>query len=358
MQEKLKKIKQEIIKELERTKTLEQLESVKNRYFGRKGDFSLLIKDVRNLAAEQKPVVGKLINDVRVETDKLIDEIIAKLGKKQETRNQNSDACFDITIPGKKQDVGKSHPLTQIRREVEEVFKSMGFRIADGPELESEWYNFEAINIPEYHPARDMQDTFYVKFKSQISNLKTNLESKSQDNKLVMRTHTSNVQVRAMEKYGVPIKCIVPGRVYRNEATDARHEHTFHQIEGLVVDKDISIANLKATVDIVIKAILGAEYETRIRPGYFPFVEPGLEVDLSCNLCRGAGCRVCKGSGWVEWMGAGMVHPRVLESAKVDPQEYSGFAFGFGLERLAMMKWGINDIRLFHSGDLRFLRQF
>jgi phenylalanyl-tRNA synthetase alpha chain len=198
-----------------------------------------------------------------------------------------------------------------------------------------------------------MQDTFYINSKFQISNPK-----REENQRLVLRTHTSNVQVRALEKYGVPLRCIVPGRAYRNEATDARHEHTFHQIEGLMVDKNISIANRKAVLDAVIKSILGADFKTRIRPGYFPFVEPGLEVDLSCVLCKGAGCRVCKQIGWVEFCGAGMVHPNVLKAGGIDSQKYSGFAFGFGLERLAMMKHGIDDIRLFESGDLRFLEQF
>lgn len=350
MRDKLQKIKSEIIVELERTKTLKQLADLKNRYFGRRsGAFRQLAKDIKNLAAEQRPLAGKVLNEIKVEVEKIMDELKDQFA--QVKPKNKAATVFDATLPGTRPDLGSLHPLTQVRREIERVFCSLGFMILDGPELESEWYNFEALNIPADHPARDMQDTFYVK--NQNSNSKI-----QKKNRLVMRTHTSNVQVRAMEKYGAPLRCVVPGRVYRNEATDARHEHTFHQVEGLMIDENISIGNLKAVTDAVIRAILGENYQTRIRPGFFAFVEPGLEIDLSCKICAGHGCKVCKGSGWVEFMGAGMVHPNVLRAGGIDPQKFSGFAFGFGLERIAMMKYGIDDIRLFHSGDLRFLKQF
>ncbi|HOZ36666.1 MAG TPA: phenylalanine--tRNA ligase subunit alpha [bacterium] len=353
-QEKLKKIKQEIMTELERTRTLEQLEDLNKKYFSRaSGELTQLVREIKNLAEEERPVIGKIANEIKKEVEELFDD--ARTDLTGRSVGDHKEKVFDPTVPGKRQSVGGFHILTQIRREVEEIMLGLGFVIVDGPELESEWYNFEAVNVPSWHPARDMQDTFYINSKFQRQQAKTERED---DYKLVLRTHTSNVQVRAMEKYGVPLKCIVPGRVYRNEATDARHEHTFHQIEGLMVDKNISIANFKAVLDVVIKSILGADYKTRIRPGFFPFVEPGFEVDLSCALCQNKGCRVCKQTGWVEFCGAGMVHPNVLRAGGVDPDKYSGFAFGFGLERLAMMRHGINDIRLFHSGDLRFLKQF
>ncbi len=358
LQDKLKKIKQEITAELERTRTLEQLEELNKKYFSRaSGELTQLVREIKNLAEEERPMIGKIANEIKREAEELIDKV--RVGLVEHSAGQNKEKIFDPTLPGRKGAAGSLHILTQIRREVEEIMAGLGFIVVDGPELESEWYNFEAVNVPSWHPARDMQDTFYVKSKGKIQKAKVGGEGEREaDYKLVMRTHTSNVQVRAMEKYGVPLRCIVPGRAFRNEATDARHEHTFHQVEGLMVDKNISIANFKAVLDAIIKSILGADYKTRIRPGFFPFVEPGFEVDLSCILCQTKGCRVCKQTGWVEFCGAGMVHPNVLKAGGVDPEKYSGFAFGFGLERLAMMRYGINDIRLFESGDLRFLRQF
>lgn len=354
LQEKFKKIRQEIMDELKRTKTLEQLEDIQKKYFSRaSGEMTKLIKEIKELAEEERPKVGKLANEVKQEAE----EWFVKIKNELQGEPENRQKIFDPTLPGEKYQLGRLHVLTETRREIERIFVAMGFMIVDGPELESEWYNFEAVNVPAWHPARDMQDTFYINPKSNPPAGGQN-PKQEESQRLVLRTHTSNVQVRAMEKYGVPLRCIVPGRVYRNEATDARHEHTFHQVEGLMLDKNISIANLKAALDAVIKSILGPDFKTRIRPGYFPFVEPGLEVDLSCVLCKGAGCRVCKQTGWVEFCGAGMVHPHVLKAGGVDPSKYSGFAFGFGVERLAMMRYGVDDIRLFHSSDLRFLRQF
>jgi phenylalanyl-tRNA synthetase alpha chain len=254
----------------------------------------------------------------------------------------NNNIIFDPTLPGEKIESGHLHPLTLVMRDLEKVFKSMGFMILEGPELESDYYNFEALNIPKTHPARDMQDTFYIDGHPD----------------LVMRTQTSNMQVRAMEKYGAPLRCAVIGATYRNEATDMSHEHSFHQIEGLMVDEKISLANLKAVLEEMLSGIYQQDVRVRIRPGYFPFVEPGLEVDMSCTFCKGKGCSVCKKTGWVEMLGAGLVHPNVLKHGGIDPKKYQGFAFGTGIERLTMLKYGINDIRLFHSGDLHFLKQF
>lgn len=254
---------------------------------------------------------------------------------------------MDFTLPGKKIKQGHLHPITQILNEFEDLFTSMGFMVLDGPEVESDYYNFEALNIPKNHPARDIQDTFY-------------LCEKSAQNKydLVMRTHTSPVQVRAMQKYGTPLRCIVPGRVFRAEATDISHDHTFHQIEGLVVDKDISICNLIAILEELLKGVFKKRVDIRVRPGYFPFVEPGLEVDMKCLICKGRGCSTCKNSGWLEMLGAGMIHPNTLKAGGIDSKKYSGLAFGLGVERLVMMRYGIDHIRHFFSGDLRFSKQF
>ncbi len=254
---------------------------------------------------------------------------------------------MDFTLPGKEIKQGHLHPITQIQNEIEDLFISMGFMILDGPELESDYYNFEALNIPKDHPARDIQDTFYAYEKG----------AKNRYN-LVMRTQTSSVQVRAMQKYGAPLRCIVPGRVFRAEAIDASHEHTFYQVEGLMVDKDISICHLIAVLKELLKEVFKKEMDIRIRPGHFPFVEPGLEVDIKCVICEGKGCSVCKNSGWVELLPAGMVHSRVLKAGGIDPKRYSGFAFGLGLTRLVMMRYGIDNIRLFLGNDLRFLGQF
>jgi phenylalanyl-tRNA synthetase alpha chain len=296
---------------------------------------------MKNLGAEAKKRVGPIANEIK----RSIEEAFAARESELsvgETEAQMDKEWFDVTLPGEKNKRGHLHPNTQVQYELEDLFRSLGFLILDGPELESDYYNFEALNIPPYHPARDSQDTFYIKDKPNW----------------LMRTHTSPVQVRALQKYGAPIRAIVPGRVFRNEATDASHEHTFYQLEGLVVDKNISIANLTAVMNLLLKKILKQEIKTRLRPGYFPFVEPGFELDIQCLICGGKGCPVCKHSGWVELLPCGMVHPNVLRHGGIDPEKYSGFAFGLGLNRLVMMKYGIDDIRLLQSGDVRFLEQF
>jgi phenylalanyl-tRNA synthetase alpha chain len=285
----------------------------------------------------------------------------------EKIRQQLSTEFFDLTYPGKSNEIGHIHPLSQVQFEVENIFSDMGFAIMDGPEVESEYYNFEGLNIPADHPARDMQDTFFLKDKAE-----------KKHGRLVLRTHTSPVQIRTMEKYGAPLRVIMPGRVFRYEATDASHDTTFYQVEGLLIDKHISLAHLKGVMEEFLTRLFGqpnarregeeglglvgpnptAKIKVRFRPGYFPFVEPGIELDFSCLLCEGKGCSVCKRTGWLEFMGAGMVHPNVLKAGGIDPKEYQGWAFGFGLTRLVMMRYGIDDIRLLQSGDLRFLRQF
>ncbi len=347
MKNKLEQIKIQALKDLDdlmQKKSFvnleENLRALRVKYLGRKGELSLILRNLKDLSVEERKEIGALANSIKNELEITFkekeDEILGEKG-----------GDYDISLPGKKIKTGHLHPLTLIQRDLEEIFKSLGFSILEGPELESDYYNFEALNIDKHHPARDMQDTFYV-----------NWNKNKKDEKLVMRTHTSPVQVRAMQKYGAPLKVIVPGKVFRNEAIDASHEHTFYQLEGLMIGEDISITNMIALMKELLKGIFEKEVPVRIRPGFFPFVEPGIELDISCQLCDGKGCSVCKQSGWLELFPAGMVHPRVLEAGGIDSKKYSGFAFGLGLTRLVMMKYHINDIRLFNSGDLRFLEQF
>nr|MBD3359293.1 phenylalanine--tRNA ligase subunit alpha [Candidatus Buchananbacteria bacterium] len=342
----IKKIKEQAFEEIEEIKSSEEWQEIRNKYFSRKsGELAKLIKDVKEVSDDLKPKFGTLVNQVKEEIGSALDQKWAELEKDQ---SKNLDKDFiDVTLNIDKYKLGHLHPMTQIQTELEDIFKSMGFMILDGPELESDYYNFEALNIPSWHPARDAQDTFYVE---ELPN--------SGKEKLVLRTHTSPVQVRAMQKYGAPLRCVVPGRVFRNEATDASHDHTFYQLEGLMIDKDISIANLVAVMKEMLSAIFKQEVKVRLRPGYFPFVEPGFELDFGCLICQGNGCSVCKQTGWIEFVGSGMVHPNVLKYGGIDPDKWSGFAFGLGTTRLVMMKYSIDDIRLLQSGDLRFLNQF
>jgi phenylalanyl-tRNA synthetase alpha chain len=346
MKQELEKIKAQALEELKKVKTLDNLRDLEVKYLGRKGELTNLLRGIKDLPANEKPEAGQLLNQTKIALEEEFKKVQDELENADLKKNLSKE-FFDITFPGINKEIGTIHVLYALQEEVEKIFGQMGFAIADGPEIESEYYNFEGLNIPKDHPARDMQDTFFIKdkFDPKHSNL-------------VLRTHTSPVQVRTMELYGAPVRVIIPGRVFRNEATDASHEHTFNQIEGLLIDKHISIANLKGTMIEFLTRLFKKEVKVRFRPGYFPFVEPGMELDFSCLLCDGKGCRVCKHSGWTEFMGSGMVHENVLKAGGIDPKEYQGWAFGFGLERLAMMKYSINDIRLFNSGDLRFIRQF
>jgi phenylalanyl-tRNA synthetase alpha chain len=346
METELKNLEEQALADLEKVKTLDELKELEVKYLGRKGELTKILRGLKDLPAEKKPQMGQLSNQVKNKLSEALKEKQQAL-ESAKLEAQLSGEFFDTTLPSKAARTGHIHPLSQVQEEVERVFSQMGFAIMDGPEVESEYYNFEGLNIPADHPARDMQDTFF-------------LSDKDDDKygRMVLRTHTSPVQVRTMEKYGAPLRVIVPGRVFRNEATDASHEHTFDQVEGLLIDKDISLSHLKGVMTEALSRIFGKAVKIRFRPGYFPFVEPGLELDFSCLLCEGKGCRVCKHTGWVEFMGAGMVHKNVLKAGGVDPEKYQGWAFGFGLTRLVMMRHAITDIRLLTGGDLRFLNQF
>lgn len=348
----LQQIKNNFQKDIVSVSDLNTLRNLEIKYLGRNSDLTKVLRSLKELLPEERKIMGARANFLRSEIDRVLKNKAEKLKAKQGNSTLEKE-WIDVTMPnikGLPMEMGHIHPISQIQYEIEDIFTSMGFVVLDGPELESDYYNFEALNIPFWHPARDMQDTFY------IENQKSKF--KNEENSLVLRTHTSPVQVRAMQKYGAPIRAIVPGRVFRSEATDASHEHTFYQVEGLMVDKNISIANLIAVMKTLLKKIFKRDVKVRLRPGYFPFVEPAFELDINCLICGGGGCSVCKHNGWLELLPCGMVHPNVLRAGGIDSKEYSGFAFGLGLNRLVMMKYGIDDIRLFMSGDLRFLEQF
>jgi len=336
---KLEKFLEEAQSAIQETKDLHSISELRVKYLGRKSEIASILKQLGSLPPEERPRIGKISNDVKQKIDQalvrrseeLSDTLFETVGNREK---------IDITEPGTKTDIGHLHPITQIRMELEDIFTSMGFTIATGPEVELDYYNFEGLNIPRDHPARDIQDTFWTTEGS------------------LLRTHTSNVQVRTMDTFSPPIRVVSPGRVFRYEETDASHEHTFYQVEGLMVDENISVSNLIAVMKTMLKEVFRREVKVRLRPGYFPFVEPGFELDIDCQICGGRGCPVCKYSGWVEFLGCGLVHPNVLEMGGIDSKRYSGFAFGMGLDRLVMTKYGIDDIRLFHRGDLRFLEQF
>ena len=317
----------------------EELESARVEWLGRKGELAQVSKEFGRLAPEERARLGKLLNEVKQTLEQSWSARNAEM--ESAALNARLDAeWIDLTTPAPGVRPGSLHPVTQVQQELEELFVSLGFTVLDGPEVETEYYNFDALNIPADHPARDMQDTFWL-----------------EDGRL-LRTHTSPVQVRALERLGPPLKMIAPGRVFRNEEVDPSHEHTFYQLEGMMVDRDVSVAHLIYFMKTLLSAIFHRDVMVRLRPGFFPFVEPGFELDISCLICGGAGCPVCKQSGWVELLPCGLVHPAVLRSGGADPEQWSGFAFGLGLTRLAMMRYGVDDIRLFNSGDLRFLRQF
>lgn len=342
MKNKLEKLRDDFLAGLQSINDLPALRDFELKYLSRKGELSGLLGELKDLSLEVRREAGELANVIKQELQARFNETKAEIEKKNEMTTY-----VDPTVPGDKISSGSLHPLTLLSRELEDFFSTLGFMIMDGPELESEFYNFEALNVPPHHPARDMQDTFYV-----------DVKNKQGEYDLTMRTQTSNTQVRALRKYGAPLKVIMPGRVFRSEATDARHEHTFYQLEGLMVGKNVNFAQMKSVLEAVGKKLYGPETKLRMRPKFYPFVEPGSNGEYTCFLCQGKGCRVCKYSGWLEILGCGLIHPDVLRAGGIDPEQYSGFAFGFGLNRLAMLKYGINDIRLFNAGDLRFLKQF
>jgi phenylalanyl-tRNA synthetase alpha chain len=342
MQEQILKLKGLILELLTQTKTSDELDSLEIKYLGRKGEFTELLRSVSSLSIDEKRTIGKLANDVKKEIEGKVGELRdGLLGRGANIGN------IDVSLPGSKVVGGHLHPVTQVQAELEDLFTSLGFMVLDGPELESDFYNFEGLNIPPHHPARDMQDTFYIDKKN----------SKG-DYDLVMRTHTSPMQVRAMRKYGAPLRCVIPGRCFRSEATDARHEHTFYQIEGVMLDEATSLSDMKGVLETLVQSLYGKDTQVRLRPKFYPFVEPGSNIEITCFLCAGQGCRVCKKTGWLEVGGCGMVHPNVLRSGNIDADKYQGFAFGFGLSRLVMLKYGIEDVRLLQSDDIRFLEQF
>lgn len=339
MKQQLEEIKKLAQQELGGAETPAVLESLRVRFLGKKGELTAILKQMGGLSAEERPVIGGLANEVRTYIEEQISMRTQQLLEKhteEKLRREN----IDVTMPGKRHKLGKKHPLSIVLDEIEDTFIGMGFSIAQGPEVELDYYNFEALNIPKNHPARDTQDTFYI------------------NENILLRTQTSPVQIRVMQSQKPPIRIIAPGRVYRSDAIDATHSPLFHQIEGLVVDKGITMADLKGTLITFAKSLYGSDAVLRFRPHHFPFTEPSCEMDTMCFACHGEGCRLCKGEGWIELLGAGMVHPSVLKNCNIDPEEYSGFAFGMGLERLVMRRYKIDDLRLFYENDLRFLGQF
>ena len=339
MKEKLQSILQSATEDLKKISTSKELDELRIRFLGKKGELTALLKSMRDLSAEERPVVGQMVNDVRAALEDALEKQRAILEKAALAAKLRSEAV-DVTLPGKPMTVGKKHPLSIVLDEVKEAFLGLGFSVAEGPEVELDHYNFEALNIPKDHPARDTQDTFYIS-----------------DN-VVLRTQTSGMQVRVRETSKPPIRIIAPGRVYRTDTADATHSPLFHQLEGLVVDKGIRMSDLKGILELFAKNLYGEDTVVRFRPHHFPFTEPSAEMDIQCFQCHGEGCRLCKGEGWIEILGCGMVHPHVLEKCGIDPDIYSGYAFGVGVERIVMGRYKIDDIRLFYENDVRFLHQF
>ena len=339
MQEKLLAIKEAAFNEISTAENSGALEEIRVKYLGKKGELTTILRSMGALSKEERPVVGKLVNEAKNEVEEKLEEVSKKIKEKEKNAKLASEV-IDISLPGKRNVIGKRHPLDLTLESMKEIFISMGFTIEEGPEVELDHYNFEALNIPKDHPARSEQDTFYI------------------NDNIVLRTQTSPVQVRTMEKQQPPIKMISPGKVYRSDAVDATHSPIFYQMEGLVIDKGVTFADLKGTLELFAKKMFGDKVVTKFRPHHFPFTEPSAEMDATCFVCGGEGCRVCKGSGWIEILGCGMVHPEVLRNCGVDPEVYSGFAFGFGVDRMVMLKYGIDDIRLLYESDMRFLNQF
>lgn len=339
MEKKIKKIKEEIIFKSNSVSNLKDIEKIKVEYLGRKGLVTLLLRRLGELSTQERPKIGQLLNQTKREIEELLKIKIIEIEKLEKNKKLKEES-IDVTLPGKKSDRGTIHPINLVLKKTEEIFLSIGFKIEEGPEVELDYYNFEALNIPKDHPARDDQDSFYL------------------NREILLRTHTSPVEIRVMEKQQPPVRIIATGKCYRRDAADSTHSPMFHQVEGLAVDKDITFGDLKGVLTVFVHRMFGEDRKVRFRPGYFPFTEPSAEVDVSCLLCHGKGCRACGYSGWLEIMGAGMTDPAVFNMVGYDPEKYSGFAFGMGAERIAMLKYGINDIRLFFENDLRFLKQF
>lgn len=339
MKEKLELLKSEALKAITEAKDEKQIDEIRIKYLGKKGELTAILKQMGSLAPEERPIMGQLVNKAKSELEDAV-TAAAESFKAAAADEKLKAETLDITMPSKPAVKGGLHPLNIVLNDMIDIFQSMGFDVVDGPEVETDYYNFEALNVPQDHPARDMQDTFYLA------------------ENLLLRTQTSAAQIRTMKNRKPPIKIICPGRVYRADEVDATHSPVFHQIEGLVVDKNITMCDLKGVLEQFAHEIYGKETEVKFRPSFFPFTEPSVEVDVTCSECRGKGCRVCKGSGWIEILGAGMVHPRVLKACGIDPEEYSGFAFGIGLDRLTTTRYKVSDIRLLFENDLRFLKQF
>ncbi|MBL7068638.1 MAG: phenylalanine--tRNA ligase subunit alpha [Candidatus Omnitrophica bacterium] len=337
MEKRLNKIEEEALREIEAAKSGEELEAIRTRYMGRKGYFTEFLKSMKDLPQDQRPVLGAKANALKAKLTKLFESKIKTFGKKEGIL----ESSVDITMPGAEDmRLGHKHPITKIISRINEIFIGLGFKIAEGPEIETEYYNFEALNIPLEHPSRDVFDTFYIK------------------RPMLLRSQTSTVQIRVMENEKPPLQVIAPGKVYRPDAVDASHSFMFHQVEGFMVDKEIKFSDLKGTLSLFARQMFGEDAKIRFRPHFFPFTEPSAEVDVSCIMCGGKGCRVCSYKGWLEILGAGMINPKVFEAVGYNPEKWTGYAFGMGVERIAMLKYGINDIRLFFENDLRFLRQF
>ncbi|GBG96262.1 phenylalanine--tRNA ligase subunit alpha [Lactococcus termiticola] len=342
LQENIETLRKDTLAKLAVIQDEKMLNDIRVDILGKKGQLTEILKGMKDLSGDERPKIGALANDFRDKVNALIEEKKEVIEQEEMTKALQSER-IDVTLPGKSQKQGTRHILTQTQEEIEDIFIGLGYEVVDGYEVETDYYNFERMNLPKDHPARDMQDTFYI------------------TDDILLRTHTSPMQARTLDSHDWSkggLRMIAPGRVYRRDTDDATHSHQFHQVEGLVVDKHVTMADLKGTLDLVMKKMFGADRQIRLRPSYFPFTEPSIEVDISCFKCGGAGCNVCKHTGWIEILGAGMVHPNVLEMAGLDPKEYQGFAFGLGQERIAMLRYGINDIRGFYQGDLRFLEQF
>src|SRR5690625_728160 len=341
MKEQLHSLREEAIKQINEAKDVKHLQDLRVSYLGKKGSLTSILRGMGKLSKEERPVIGEIANKVRESISEKLNEKKEEFERIQLEKKLEAES-IDVTLPGRPVTSGGPHLLTKIIEEIEDLFIGLGYEVREGPEVETDYYNFEALNLPKNHPARDMQDSFYL------------------TNELLLRTHTSPVKARTMQKYGgnQPLRIIFPGIVYRRDADDATHSHQFTQIEGLYVDKNVRMSDLKGTLNIFAKKMFGEDREIRLRPSFFPFTEPSVEMDISCKVCSGKGCSICKQSGWIEILGAGMVHPKVLEMAGYDTTVYTGFAFGMGPDRIAMLKYGIDDIRQFYINDIRFLKQF